>query len=113
MHTYRARPPLRTARMLLAVLLLAGVGGCEPQESKGEEEAPAKAPLTQVTGFGSNPGNLLMYTYAPRALSSGAAPLVVVLHGCTQSAADVEAAGWSAAADAYGFRVVYPQQQAS
>jgi poly(3-hydroxybutyrate) depolymerase len=56
---------------------------------------PASAAgLTQVTGFGTNPGNLSMYTYAPDALPSGA-PLVVALHGCTQSASDYYAhSGW-------------------
>ena len=49
--------------------------------------APAAAApgLTQVTGFGSNPGNLGMYAYLPTGLPAGA-PLVVALHGCTQSA---------------------------
>ena len=47
---------------------------------------PAQAAtLTQVTGFGSNPGALQMYSYRPDGLPAGA-PLVVALHGCTQSA---------------------------
>jgi poly(hydroxyalkanoate) depolymerase family esterase len=41
------------------------------------------------------------------------APLVVVLHGCTQSAAGMESSGWSAAANAQGFHVIYAQQQSS
>ncbi len=43
--------------------------------------------LTQVTGFGSNPGNLRMYEYLPSGLPAGA-PLVVAMHGCTESAPD-------------------------
>ncbi|MGW4161852.1 extracellular catalytic domain type 1 short-chain-length polyhydroxyalkanoate depolymerase [Streptomyces sp. NPDC004788] len=67
------------------------------------------AGLTQVTAFGSNPGNLSMYTYAPDALPAGA-PLVVALHGCTQSAGDYYAhSGWPAFADRYGFALVFPQ----
>ncbi|MFJ9824830.1 PHB depolymerase family esterase [Streptomyces sp. NPDC101160] len=67
------------------------------------------AGLTQVTAFGSNPGNLSMYTYAPDALPAGA-PLVVALHGCTQSASDYYAhSGWPAFADRYGFALVFPQ----
>ena len=46
--------------------------------------------LTQVSGFGSNPGNLLMYKYVPAGLPSGA-PLVVALHGCTQQASAYDA----------------------
>ncbi|RRR86517.1 PHB depolymerase family esterase [Streptomyces sp. RP5T] len=67
------------------------------------------AGLTEVTGFGSNPGNLSMYAYAPAGLQSGA-PLVVALHGCTQSASDYYAhSGWPKFADRYGFALVLPQ----
>jgi len=72
------------------------------------QEASA-ASLTQVTGFGSNPGNLAMYTYVPDNLPSGA-PLVVALHGCTQSASDYYShSGWPKYADTYGFALVFPQ----
>ncbi|GAA4203809.1 extracellular catalytic domain type 1 short-chain-length polyhydroxyalkanoate depolymerase [Actinocatenispora rupis] len=76
--------------------------------------APAYADgLTQVTGFGSNPGALGMYVYRPAGLASGA-PLVVALHGCTQSAQDYhDHAGWQKFADEYGFAVVYPQQSSA
>lgn len=48
---------------------------------------PARAAtLTQVTGFGSNPGNLSMYAYRPDGLPANA-PAVVLLHGCTQNGA--------------------------
>ncbi|MGY6019040.1 extracellular catalytic domain type 1 short-chain-length polyhydroxyalkanoate depolymerase [Streptomyces spinosirectus] len=71
--------------------------------------AAAAGSLQQVTGFGSNPGNLAMYEYAPSNLPAGA-PLVVALHGCTQSASDYHAhSGWQKFADQWGFAVVYPQ----
>jgi poly(hydroxyalkanoate) depolymerase family esterase len=39
-------------------------------------------------------------------------PLVVVLHGCTQSAGIIAAqTGWNKLADAYGFTVLYPEQK--
>ncbi|WP_329126941.1 extracellular catalytic domain type 1 short-chain-length polyhydroxyalkanoate depolymerase [Streptomyces sp. NBC_01465] len=67
------------------------------------------ASLTQVTGFGSNPGSLSMYSYVPDNLPTGA-PLVVALHGCTQSASDYYShSGWAKFADAYGFALVLPQ----
>ncbi|MFJ8431554.1 PHB depolymerase family esterase [Kitasatospora sp. NPDC094019] len=67
----------------------------------------------QVTGFGSNPGNLAMYTYAPAGLPGGA-PLVIALHGCTQTAADYyRHSGWPELADRYGFAVVFPQTGAA
>ncbi|MGW4560930.1 extracellular catalytic domain type 1 short-chain-length polyhydroxyalkanoate depolymerase [Streptomyces sp. NPDC004561] len=71
--------------------------------------AAAAGTLQQVTGFGSNPGNLAMYEYAPTGLPAGA-PLVVALHGCTQSASDYHThSGWQKFADRWGFAVVYPQ----
>ena len=54
-------------------------------QAKGAAEAPATH-LTALTGFGSNPGALRMFTYMPKNLAPSPA-LVVVLHGCTQSAA--------------------------
>src|SRR6056297_3528506 len=66
--------------------------------------------LQQTEDFGSNPGNLLMYSYTPPQLSKGNHPLVIVLHGCTQSAAEVaEQTGWNKLADSLGFFVLYPQ----
>ncbi|MFP2926236.1 PHB depolymerase family esterase [Pyxidicoccus sp. 3LG] len=65
-----------------------------------------------MTGFGSNPGNLLMYRHVPSAMPANA-PLVVVLHGCTQTAAGMEGSGWTAAANTYKFYALYPQQQGS
>ncbi|MFF4650802.1 PHB depolymerase family esterase [Streptomyces sp. NPDC001380] len=71
------------------------------------------AGLTQVSSFGSNPGNLAMYEYAPADLPSGA-PLVVALHGCTQSAQAYYAnSGWAQSADRLGFAVVFPQTSSS
>ncbi|WP_245616087.1 hypothetical protein [Phycicoccus jejuensis] len=66
---------------------------------------PARAAgLTQVTGFGSNPGALAMYSYRPDGLPSGA-PLVVELHGCTQNASTYFAnSGWREMADRHGVR---------
>ncbi len=74
--------------------------------------APAGAALTQVTSFGSNPGALDLYEYVPPDLPAGR-PLVVVMHGCTQTASAMEAAGWNALADQYGFAVLYPQQRSA
>jgi poly(hydroxyalkanoate) depolymerase family esterase len=66
--------------------------------------------LRQVTDFGSNPGALRMFTYVPAKLASEPA-LVVVLHGCTQTAAGYDlGAGWSALADRYGFALLLPEQ---
>lgn len=58
-----------------------------------------------------NPGNLLGRCYLPAGLADGA-PLVVVLHGCTQSAAAYDhGSGWSQLADRHGFALLFPEQQ--
>ena len=68
------------------------------------------AGLNEVGGFGSNPGGLRMLTYVPPGLPPHA-PLVVVLHGCTQTAAGYDAgAGWSRMAERHGFAVLLPEQ---
>ena len=73
--------------------------------------------LAEVTGFGSNPGNLRMLAYVPEHLPAGAppaaaAPLVVVLHGCSQTAAGYDlGAGWSVLAERYGFALLLPEQK--
>ena len=69
----------------------------------------AHATLAPVSNFGSNPGALNMFEYVPSGLPANR-PLVVVLHGCTQTAANMEAAGWNTLADQYQFAVLYPEQ---
>jgi poly(hydroxyalkanoate) depolymerase family esterase len=67
--------------------------------------------LREVFGFGSNPGNLRMFGYRPATLADNPA-LVVVLHGCTQTASGYDlGAGWSTLADRYGFVLLLPEQQ--
>ncbi|MGH7330056.1 MAG: extracellular catalytic domain type 1 short-chain-length polyhydroxyalkanoate depolymerase, partial [Polyangiaceae bacterium] len=68
--------------------------------------------MTTVSGFGSNPGALTMYTYVPAGVGSNA-PIVVAMHGCTQSAADYVNAGWNDLADEEKFYVVYPEQSSA
>ncbi|MBB4086121.1 alpha/beta hydrolase family esterase [Sphingomonas carotinifaciens] len=73
--------------------------------------APDSSRLTRLDAFGSNPGALHGYVHIPAALAPDA-PLVVVLHGCTQTAAGYDlGAGWSDMADRYGFAVLFPEQQ--
>ncbi|MFO1127509.1 MAG: PHB depolymerase family esterase [Rhodospirillales bacterium] len=70
-----------------------------------------EAGLVEVFDFGGNPGNLRMLAHVPDALPKGAA-LVVVLHGCTQTAASYDrGTGWSTLADRHGFALLYPEQR--
>jgi poly(hydroxyalkanoate) depolymerase family esterase len=70
----------------------------------------SEATLTKVPSFGANPGALSMYEYVPAGLPANR-PIVIVLHGCTQTAAAMENAGWNQLADAHKFAVLYPEQQ--
>ena len=77
------------------------------------DQTRANSRLKTMPDFGSNPGNLLAWHYIPEGLST-AAPLVVVLHGCTQTAADYDSgSGWSELADRFGFALLFPEQQRS
>ncbi len=68
------------------------------------------AALDRVGNFGSNPGNLQMFAYIPEDLPASA-PVVVALHGCTQTAqAYADGAGWPKYADLYDFALIFPQQ---
>lgn len=94
-----------------AVLALLGCGGISPSEetpSLGE----VTSALTQVTGFGTNPGNLKMWKHVPASMPANA-PLVVAMHGCTQTASAYTQTGWNALAEHLKFYVVYPEQSSS
>ncbi len=70
--------------------------------------------VSEVVGFGTNPGALRMLMYLPSTLPDTGAPLVVVLHGCGQNAAQFAAeTGWLALADRLGLAVVMPEQVAA
>jgi len=74
--------------------------------------APARsAALELVLDFGANPGNLGMYVHRPANMQPGL-PLVVALHGCTQTAADFDdETGLVGLADATPFVLVLPEQR--
>ena len=67
--------------------------------------------LQPMFDFGQNPGGLLAWIYIPAAFKPGS-PLVVVLHGCTQTAAAYDqGSGWSELADRHEFALLFPEQQ--
>ena len=72
---------------------------------------PQETSLAPAVLAGGNPGQLRMWTYVPSGLPPRA-PLVVVLHGCLQNAAGIDAGtGWSALAARHGFALLLPEQQ--
>jgi poly(hydroxyalkanoate) depolymerase family esterase len=69
------------------------------------------AQIEQVEKFGSNPGELRCFIYSPKTLLKTNAPMLMVLHGCSQTAEEVaNQSGWNKLADSLGMLVVYPQQ---
>ncbi|WP_457584492.1 extracellular catalytic domain type 1 short-chain-length polyhydroxyalkanoate depolymerase [Ensifer canadensis] len=69
--------------------------------------------LAPFGAFGTNPGELEARIHVPAKLAKSPA-LVVVMHGCTQTAATYDkGSGWSKLADEYGFVVLFPQQTRS
>ena len=82
---------------------------------RGVRAAPANAVgasrLRNLEGFGANPGALVARIHVPSQLGKKPA-LVVVLHGCTQTADGYDhGSGWSRLADEQGFMCLFPEQQ--
>ena len=76
--------------------------------------SPARA-SSSFSGYYTNSYGTLYYEgFVPTSYHAGTAvPLVVALHGCTQTTGDFAAGTrWSTKAEANGFIVVYPQQSA-
>jgi poly(hydroxyalkanoate) depolymerase family esterase len=88
---------------LIAALGLIGTSGT----------TASAASLTEVTNFGSNPGNLRMYVYKPD--SAPARPAVVVaVHYCTGTGPTFYSnTEFARLADQHGFIVVYPDANVS
>lgn len=77
-------------------------------QTSGATGQPNK--LTRLQGPARNPGELTGWYQCPDTPSSPPA-LVVVLHGCTQTASAYDhGSGWSQLADDYGFAVLFPEQ---
>jgi poly(hydroxyalkanoate) depolymerase family esterase len=102
-------------RLLPALLVAFALTACGPDLGSASTDVRASTSegLSQVSSFGSNPGNLSMFEYVPSRLPGSNVPVVVALHGCTQSAGDYQKAGWNGLADEVGFIVIYPQTTAN
>lgn len=102
----------RTVSTLAAAVTLATGAALVPPaaEAQAATAAPrAAAALERVANFGANPGALTMYVHRPAALPANA-PVVVALHGCTQSAqVYADNSGLDTFADRHGFLVVYAE----
>lgn len=97
----------------LSSLVVAILSSCGVQEAPSSEVGHLRQGLDAVNGFGSNPGNLLMYRFVPPGLPRGR-PLVVLLHGCGDTAENfARGSGFEAQATQLQFALVVPQQQAA
>jgi poly(hydroxyalkanoate) depolymerase family esterase len=90
------------------------IPGINGLDGLGRSRGPAAtSPISESVDFGSNPGDLRMLTYVPTTATVKPA-LVVVVHGCTQTAAGYDVGtGWSALAERYGFALLMPEQKSS
>jgi poly(hydroxyalkanoate) depolymerase family esterase len=106
--------PLSLAKNIELLRGLSKLNGFNGLEAYARGPAPAvHSPLVETTGFGANPGALKMLSFVPEHIERSAA-LVVVLHGCGQTAAGYDlGAGWSTLASHYGFALLMPEQQIS
>ncbi|WP_255509412.1 PHB depolymerase family esterase [Oceaniovalibus sp. ACAM 378] len=67
--------------------------------------------MTVLDNFGTDPGSLSADTYIPKNFPKNG-PLVVVLHGSTQSAESYDVgSGWSTLADECGIALLFPGQR--
>jgi poly(hydroxyalkanoate) depolymerase family esterase len=94
----------RLGQTLAGLAALAKAGGSDAEIKSG-------LGLRSLTGFGSNPGALQARYFVPAA-SPAQAPLVIVLHGCTQTPDSYDqGSGWSRLAEENGFALLFPEQQ--
>jgi poly(hydroxyalkanoate) depolymerase family esterase len=106
--------PLSLAKNLEFLRHLPKLHGLNAWESFGRPmPLGIRSPLAETPEFGSNPGDLRMFAFVPEQLRPQPA-LVVVLHGCGQTAAGYDlGTGWSTLAKHYGFALLMPEQQAA
>ena len=86
----------------------------KPKPPAASIRKPLPAPGSFVDGvFQGATGKLSYKLYTPKGPAGRRLPLMVMLHGCSQTAADFAAGtGMNSLADEMGFLVLYPQQSA-
>jgi acetylxylan esterase len=93
----------------VAVLTAAGLGLVV---TLGAPQAKA-ASLVQVTNFGADPSNNLMYIYVPNNVRPNP-PILMALHQCTGTGPGFySSTAFASLADQYGFIVIYPDANRS
>ncbi len=86
----------------------------EPQTARPTSEAPWPTERLQSFSFSNAAGTRAYKVHLPEPQPQAPCPVLVMLHGCTQSADDFAAGTrMNTLADQHGFIVVYPEQAAS
>lgn len=86
-------------------------GPRRPAAARPDTARPETGRFVVLREFGPNPGHLRLLAYRPKGRVQPGAPLIVLLHGCGQDAADFAVeAGWTALADQIGVPLLLPEQ---
>src|SRR6185437_5074920 len=106
-----ARRSLRTALRAASAMAKAQRGSLVGWSGHTAAQPEAVSQLNEQADFGSNPGRLAMFGYVPARPVRAGAPLVVLLHGCGQTAGSfARDTGWTGLADEFGFPLLLPEQ---
>lgn len=88
-------------------------GGAAPDHEPSIDEAPQRPGSFETRHFSNEAGTRSYKVYVPAAVTDAPRAMIVMLHGCTQSADDFAAGTrMNRLADEHGFVVVYPEQAA-
>ena len=88
-------------------------GGAAPDHEPSIDEAPQRPGSFGTRHFSNEAGTRSYKVYVPAAVTDAPRAMVVMLHGCTQTADDFAAGTrMNRLADEHGFVVVYPEQAA-
>ena len=102
-----------TIRRALASAGLDGVDLAPPGRPTFDARPPPGRGRLDTRTFANHAGSRDYQVYVPPAAAPANRPMVVMLHGCTQSASDFAAGTqMNRLADEHGFIVVYPEQAA-
>jgi poly(hydroxyalkanoate) depolymerase family esterase len=99
-------------RAFLIVVILAS-GACSNDSAAPIDQPSGESGISKHTYANPPDPQRDYYVYVPATLPAGPVPLVVFLHGCTQTAKQAyDGVRWNELADERGFIVVYPEQAA-